>query len=1443
MNLAKDAVAGADAVPAWLLWVVGLLVVVAAVFFVVLPLLRKYKRKQLKVKETKEIKKDLMIWHHLAQLVRGGNEHQKAKQKLSDQIVKINVLFKQGLNLLEMHGRKLYEQPVFMIVGEPMSGKSTLLRNSELELVASGEEESADGEERKSLPLRLWLGAKAVVCDVNGHVFFDRWLNGSSAEWNYIGRLLHRKRNKKPLDGIIITIPADALLADDEALSQQKAILMTTEIGQLLHTVGMRLPCYVVVTKTDMVNGFDEYVLSMNDDLRTQIFGWANDGAGYSAQAFKTFWDGLIDRLRSGCAKSMLSRNVAAKLSMTANRMDITSKIYLFPENFDKLYRNLSVYLRALFGEGNFHGADDARLEGVFFTAAKFGDVTLSPSYARLCNRPVEEAPVPHEPVSAPRPYFIRELLRKIVFRVSPDAVFTRREQIKRNVPKYLLCLLMLTIGSGWLAAAWLKTDKLKNSLEAATEYYASLTPVLQQGGVFDSPLIKKTEKGTYVLNGDPVKGGSFSRLQLFFEAYSERETENVAPFGFKTASLAVFGRDKDMGYNDKAFIFNQLQAIMVRMPVIKDVGEKIISDTQFAELNSNKREVIKSFAVLDSVVNEDFTALFAAGDFQLKPLLRYLLPEIPGDTMTLLDSFLTRYDRKYTMTMDPAYIHSSEFFAAQRTGLDNLLTAWKNLTAYPQSTYSTVKRAVDLSAGLEDSYRKLTENTAGLEHVATVEQLDEIVTNWDALVARQADQVGEMNHLVQRLKVSDPFRKDKDNASGNYGVWGNSMSMDALLRFAARDYRKQFEDDFEFVYDETENFPIQPQDMKALQNAIKGQEESVSKKLTREAADLRDRINGLKDNPLFRWRFTEKSSASGYTFRIWNQLYSQAASLTMPDEKTLRDTDFKTNWMQSQRAIKKAVENFDALAETYKDNKDIAEKAAEIRKMLLAKADLIRIAVLDSELRKLPESQAEMYALVEQRASNGDVFDFSGDLAREAIGDLQYAKGYDPLTAKHLLENVFSIARPYMKNKQFGPQDILPTTFMREYSRYDERLVVFEKYLDSFLRYWGDFADGVYAPAGTWAEYKHRLETLKAFKVNSLLQNVYAHCLSILKGIDDTFLSDAVKSQKAEYVALVNDKLSLLTPLFSDAGQKTLNAWAGLPDDSEQAWKTLSAMSERELKNSFFNVYATAPHSKIGWWNAFIDNGVELLRHENETKLEGNFRHILKGMGAFPLCKNCGAKKTVTPKEMRNLASLLRMVSSTPDNSGNDSLIDRNLTLFKDKNSLDWAGDILKIADLLTNQKKPLVWTLYQAPVELQNSLLSKKDVSAVNRFRAVDVVAGGVKNTARVSTAMTADTKIGQGRADSSITLNFYKLSGDETPEARVRFADYWAIFKIYLQNGGRYDAANGKLYIPLTVKDKTGAKFVYFVTVTFNREIFTPDEWPTRQDWENAEKQIAD
>lgn len=1459
-----------SAIPVWLYWVIGILVVLALIFFLILPLYRKFRRKRLKVKETTEIKKDLMIWHHLAQLVRGGTEHQKAKQALSGQIITINNAFKQGAQMLVAHNRKRYELPWFVLLGEPFSGKSSLLRNSELEMIASAEEEAIGESEKKEIPLRLWLGAKAVVCDVNGKVFFDRWLNGSSAEWSYICRLLRRKRFKRPLDGIIITIPADALLADDEVLTQQKAVLITTEIGQLLHTVGMNLPCYIVVTKTDMINGFDEYVMGINEELRSQIFGWVNEKGLYKEEAFKQFWEDLIARLHAGCEKSMLSRNVATKLSTLSNRMEVTGKIYLFPENFNELYKNLSVYLRALFGEGNFHGADNVTLEGVFFTSAKDGDVTLSPSFARLCDKKVDEAPIPREPNPRSRPFFIRDMLNKFVFRRSGNAFFTVREKIKRNIPKYLLCLAMTVVGSIWLSAAYFQREELNEALVTQSEFYTVLAEMLGRGNVFASPLIKRGADGKYELNSDPIVNESVSRLQYFFELFADRETPNEAPFGFQTASLAVFG-EKNMGYADKAFIFNQMVGIMVRTPVIHAVGDKLTASGTDSELTQIKRDAIDSFTVLNMVKDENYASVMMPGQFNLKTMLAYLLPSLSNDMSNLVTSFLPRYDKKYTNTIDPLYIHSEDFIEAQETGLKAIVEAWKKLNAYPGSVYAKIRKVIRLSTRIKQRDEEMAGLMKSSGQIFDSQKLKAALDQWNTLLKQQNEDMEQMNLLLAQVRESMPAHLvGKDNAGKKDAklkdqsfLYGN-VPVSLMLRYYSRQYEGMLRDDFDFADERVGQFMTANWDPYEWRKTIRSIEKSSLQALSAELGDLHKNIDALQNVPLYHWQLIEKQGASGYLYDILNGFYAEALKLKSLSQEEIEKNDFKTNWMKTQQTIKENLDRYDAAVKPFAGNDQIAQAAAGVRKMMLLQAQADRYAVLHNEIERLPADKTEMEAYVSANAFQEKLFDFSTELAQETFGDFSYDLRFSPKTVKQMVENVFVVAGSFLKNKK----DV-SAAFLNDCEHYEKKLAVFDAYLGSFIEYWGTYPDRVYKEAASWDAFKKQSGKMKAFKINSLLRSVYAQSLEVLKSIDDTAISEELKKAKSKYIAILSDRISMLTPLYTDVAQKMMNSWAEMPDSAEEAWKRLISLTDKELKSTLFRLKTDGERGQIAWWENYTANGVDLLKRENENALKKALADVeeeestsvadlkkggksapakkkkrytlLDDMSAFPLCRDCNTGRTLTPDQMQKLVLLLKnVVSEKPEGDAKKqepALFDKQLSLFPDQESSDWAANVFKIASALTNEKTPLVWTLYQAPIETQTGMLSDKEISAVNRFRYVEVNVGNAKKAKRFGTSSEKETLIGQGRAASPITLRFYKSSADSTPEAQISLGGFWSVFRIYLRNGGFIDAQTNRLYVPLTVKDQSGAKFVYLVGVKLNVPLMKPDEWPTRKNRQAA------
>mgnify|MGYP003295201445 CR=1 FL=1 len=259
---------------------------------------RRYLTFRRRVAETTGMKQDLMLWKNLYGLVRGGDGAMEAKATLSSKLGQVKAIFMNGLALIRQAGKRRSQLPWFVLVGEPGSGKTSLYEKSGLEFRTGVSPEMIQGA-----PLVTWLGPKSYTLDVSGRVFFDRWLKGSGAEWNLLVRSIRRRNRRFPLSGIILTIPADALLTDDATLTREKASIIGNELQRLLKVTGQNLPCHVVVTKLDMLLGFREYFAWLEGQDAAAPFGWQNPlrDSAFDEAAFADWLDTLDGRLREMC--------------------------------------------------------------------------------------------------------------------------------------------------------------------------------------------------------------------------------------------------------------------------------------------------------------------------------------------------------------------------------------------------------------------------------------------------------------------------------------------------------------------------------------------------------------------------------------------------------------------------------------------------------------------------------------------------------------------------------------------------------------------------------------------------------------------------------------------------------------------------------------------------------------------------------------------------------------------------------------------------------------------------------------------------------------------------------------------------------------------------------------------------------------------------------------
>ena len=401
-------------------------------------------------------------------LVRGGKDAEQAKSELSVRLQLINRCFADGLKHVRQHRHLGKQQPWILLVGEPQAGKTLLIQNSALDWRYMRTSNTTSAQNTASeLPLQIVVGPEAVLLEVKGKIFFDAWAEGSGAEFAHVIKLLkqnHRGRSV-PLHGIVLCIPADALLADHAEISQRKAALIADEFLRVTEQLKMYLPVTVMITKLDEVLGFREYAAAMGEKMSSQALGFSlNTQEGYSVARIHQFFAQTCQRLQEGALELMLSPEVLALNTQGRSRLDKTAQIYLFAQNFAKLEEQLALYLNTLFASDGTSKNHYVMLKGVYFSSAQDQGICFNAAFAAYSHKSIDDAlyfdpsvnarqstaaaaetvagvnAAPAAPAmqTAPRPnpYFIKDaLLRCFAPQVVASAHYNRVGRYYRQIP------------------------------------------------------------------------------------------------------------------------------------------------------------------------------------------------------------------------------------------------------------------------------------------------------------------------------------------------------------------------------------------------------------------------------------------------------------------------------------------------------------------------------------------------------------------------------------------------------------------------------------------------------------------------------------------------------------------------------------------------------------------------------------------------------------------------------------------------------------------------------------------------------------------------------------------------------------------------------------------------------------------------------------------------
>ncbi|MEO7245073.1 MAG: type VI secretion system membrane subunit TssM [Rubrivivax sp.] len=369
-------------------------------------------------------------------------------------------------------GTYLYELPWYVFVGAPGSGKTTALMNAGLQFLLT---DGAGGRAAVrgvggTRNCEWWFTQDAVLIDTAGRYATqesDRDVDANA--WDRFLALLKRTRPRQPINGVLLTINVQDLLQQGAAEREEHAGKLRARLQELQTKLGLRAPVYVLVTKADLVGGFNESFEPMGKEERDQVWGFTFDPATPSDDPLRDY----------APLSAQLGERLALQLTDRLERERDPLRraaIFAFPQEFSALQTLLGDFLRRVFAGGGTL-EKSPRVRGVYFTSGTQEGSPIDRVMGAL-GRSFGIDPRRAAAAGAQgKSYFLHRLLRDVVFAerglgtVNPRA--ERRRRVWRAATVSVVALAGTALLVGWIVS--------RSRNVAYAEQVAARVPALRQ--------------------------------------------------------------------------------------------------------------------------------------------------------------------------------------------------------------------------------------------------------------------------------------------------------------------------------------------------------------------------------------------------------------------------------------------------------------------------------------------------------------------------------------------------------------------------------------------------------------------------------------------------------------------------------------------------------------------------------------------------------------------------------------------------------------------------------------------------------------------------------------------------------------------------------------------------------------------------------------------------
>ncbi|KAF0253790.1 type VI secretion system membrane subunit TssM [Pseudomonas putida] len=226
--------------------------------------------------------------------------------------------------------RALYRLPWYLVLGDETSGKTSFIDHTDQRFTLTRiDQAQARGRqaEAPAYPVGWWVSDDAVIIDPPGIFISQKPPAGSAANdpsesgpfaalgtearlWEHLLSWLVRNRSQRALNGVLLVVDLPALLHGKPDQRVALAHGLRTRLYEVSTQLGSRLPLYVVLTKFDLLDGFDQFYGKLPAAKRESLLGftfkldavesfdaWLDEYDEHYGQLLATLNEQVIDRL------------------------------------------------------------------------------------------------------------------------------------------------------------------------------------------------------------------------------------------------------------------------------------------------------------------------------------------------------------------------------------------------------------------------------------------------------------------------------------------------------------------------------------------------------------------------------------------------------------------------------------------------------------------------------------------------------------------------------------------------------------------------------------------------------------------------------------------------------------------------------------------------------------------------------------------------------------------------------------------------------------------------------------------------------------------------------------------------------------------------------------------------------------------------------------------